>query len=236
MNRYTAFISDLHLSEDTPSTTSALLKFLENIEHQQITTLYILGDLFKFWVGDDNDSPFNHQIKTALKTVSNKIPVYLMAGNRDFLLGEQFAKTSGCKLILDPCVITLKGKKILLTHGDLLCDSSYKYHLFRKIIHLPFGIKVFLKLPITLRKWIASNMQKYSARSKQKNPPVDSVPQKKSLAKLISHHDFDQIIYGHVHRSATGEIKFDDNKTIAYTSLAEWHDLPQVLLLESAEK
>ena len=135
MKNHTAFISDLHLSPTEPKTVELFFKFLKELS-PQTEALYILGDFFKFWSGDDDRSEFNEKIKEALKTASAKIPVYFMPGNRDFILGEVFTKESGCTLLPDPYKINLYNRPTLLTHGDILAHDI-KHRAFRFIIRFP---------------------------------------------------------------------------------------------------
>ena len=184
MNNHIIFIADLHLSPTQPKVTNLFFKFIEDTA-PKADALYILGDFFKFWVGDDDRSIFNEQIKKALKTISSKIPVYLMPGNRDFILGQTFAKESGCILISDPYKIDLYNKPTLLTHGDILCSKDMKHCIFRTITRFPHGIAIFLKLPLKFRTWLASSIQKYSAKTKLSKDKSTLLPQTSTIKKLM---------------------------------------------------
>lgn len=220
MDHYTIFISDLHLNNTTPETIRLLLKFMAGIP-KEAEALYILGDLFKFWVGDDVRSVCSEQIKKALQQASKRIPIYLMPGNRDFLLGETFAKESGCILISDPYVINLYGRKTVLTHGDILCAKDTKYRIFRKIIRIPSGIKIFLKMPQAIRLWLASNMQKYSAYIKKSQSKELLAAQTKEAENLLNKFASEQIIHGHTHIAEVEEFMVAINKA-RRISLGEW--------------
>src|SRR3990167_6838922 len=118
---HTLFISDLHLQEETPATTQAFFHFMEK-QAATADALYILGDFFEAWIGDDDDTSFHSQLIDSIKKlVDQRVPVYFMHGNRDFLIGQRFAEKSGVTLLPDPTVIELYGQSILLTHGDVLC-------------------------------------------------------------------------------------------------------------------
>lgn len=194
----TLFTSDAHLSPAEPETLQLFLNFLETID-KQADALYILGDLFKFWIGDDNTSKFNATIKQALKKLSTKIPIYLMPGNRDFILGQAFANESGCTLISDPYVINLYGARTVLTHGDILCTKDKMHSIFRKIIRLPFGINIFLKLPLKFRNWLATKIQTYSAKAKLKKSKSSMLVQPDAVQKLLIKYDAIKLIHGHTH-------------------------------------
>lgn len=198
VDNYTIFTSDAHLSPAEPQTAELFLTFLANI-NQRADALYILGDLFKFWVGDDNQTKFNQTIQQALKQLSTKVPVYLMPGNRDFTLGQEFARAAGCTLLPDPYVIDLYGERIILTHGDMLCTKDTMHCLFRAITRLPCGIKLFLSLPIKFRLWLATTLQNYSAKAKSKKSKLIMLPQPKAITQLLNQYHATRLIHGHTH-------------------------------------
>ena len=232
MNRHTIFISDLHLSSTAPEITKLFLQFAQIIT-PETDALYILGDLFQFWAGDDDRSTFNEQIKSTLKKISGKIPVYLMPGNRDFLLGKLFAKESGCILLDDPCTINLYSKNTVLTHGDILCTNDIKYRMFRVVIRFPYGIKIFLKLPLGVRLWIANNMQKYSSKTKPLKNKNVLIAQPNAAKKLLTKFNAEQIIHGHTHIAEVEEFITDTEKT-RRISLGEWDEQADVLIYHSS--
>jgi UDP-2,3-diacylglucosamine hydrolase len=189
------FIADLHLQDNEPENTRSLLNFLAK-QAPQAQALYILGDLFAAWVGDDDNSLYNQEIKIALKLLSSKIPVYFLPGNRDFLLNDKFCAETGCIKLDDPVVIDLCGKPTLLTHGDLLSCNTW-YVMFRKCIRAAWVVKIFSTLPLKLRKKIAWYMRKYSSncRLKQKNYVVSLNKTK----QLLQQYKVELIIHGHLH-------------------------------------
>jgi UDP-2,3-diacylglucosamine hydrolase len=197
--------------------------------------IYILGDFFNFWVGDDDYSIFNEQIKNALKRASRKSKIYLMPGNRDFLLGINFANESGCRLISDPYEIMLYGRKTLLTHGDLLCSKDIKYLIFRNIIRMPWSIQFFLKLPLNIRTIIANSIQKISTKIKIKKDPVMLLTQLKEIKNLLYQYDLNQLIYGHVHIAAIEELMLG-TKQIRCFSLGKWSNRAEILIYYDTHK
>ncbi|MDR1057344.1 MAG: UDP-2,3-diacylglucosamine diphosphatase [Coxiellaceae bacterium] len=232
MYRYTIFISDLHLSSNKPDIAKLFCKFLEEIE-STTDAIYILGDLFQLWIGDDDHSIFNEQIKNSLRLASSKTLIYLMPGNRDFLLGSAFARESGCILIPDPYEFNLYGKRILLTHGDLLCSKDSKYHIFRKIIRIHWGIKIFLRLPLKIRSWFAINTQKISTKIKAGKNHQVLVAQLEEVSKnLLCKYNSDQLIHGHVHVAETGEFEIG-TKQVHRFSLGGWDTQGSILLYYS---
>jgi UDP-2,3-diacylglucosamine hydrolase len=228
MERHTIFISDLHLSNDTSENTRLFFNLLEeNID--KIDAIYILGDLFQFWAGDDDHSIFNEKMRTTLKKASNKVPIYLMPGNRDFLLGETFAKESGCILISDPQVISLYGKRTVLTHGDILFTKDIKYRSFRKLIRFPYGVKMFLKLPLAFRLWFASKIQKYSAKMKSTKNKGLLAAQTEEAKKMLDRFNSDLIIHGHIHVEETEELTLGTQKRWRI-SLGDWDNQCSILV------
>jgi len=147
----TYFISDLHLDSSKPHLTQLFYAFIDK-RLEDAEQLYILGDFFEVWVGDDNHTEYNQEIINALKTLSAKINVYIMPGNRDFLIGSEFINASGTTLLEDPTVIDLYGQPTLLLHGDSLCTQDKSHQRFRKLSRNPKLNRWFLKLPLAIRK------------------------------------------------------------------------------------
>jgi UDP-2,3-diacylglucosamine hydrolase len=220
MARHTIFISDLHLSYTTKLITKLFEEFIERIT-PDTEAVFILGDLFKFWIGDDDNSDFNQEIKSLLKKSCAKTPIYLMPGNRDFLLGKRFAEETGATLITDPFVIDLYGRKTVLTHGDILCTDDPKYWLFRRMIRFPLGIKLFLMLPLSFRMWLATKIQKYSAKMKAKKDRGCLAVQENAVNELLKQFNARQLIHGHVHVQEIVDQRF---------SLGEWCNKPSILI------
>ena len=204
--RNTVFISDLHLSADQPKITELFLNFLAN-GLGDAESLYILGDFFALWVGDDYVSLLSEKIKSALKKLT--IPVYLMPGNRDFIIGKIFAKDTGATLISDPHLIDLYGKSTLLTHGDILCTADYIQRIFRYCVQGHFARKLFLKLSLKVRLKLADFVRKFSARNnKRKSVQLMDVSQKE-VRKLMELYKAALIIHGHTHKAGVYGLNFD---------------------------
>ena len=142
---HTLFISDLHLSPDTPEATNTLLRFLRETA-PAADALYVLGDLFEYWIGDEGlAQPYAEDIAKALRALAEgDVPAYFMHGNRDFLIGERFALASGMKLLTDPAVVDLYGTRTLLMHGDTLCSGDIEYQKFRAMVRNPAWQRDFL--------------------------------------------------------------------------------------------
>lgn len=194
---YALFISDLHLSEAHPELTRLFLQFLET-QAKTADALYILGDFFEMWLGDDDDSPLIKNVAQALKQLTaSGVPVYLMHGNRDFLIGERFLAATGCRLLPDPSVIDLYGVRALLMHGDTLCTGDKSYQRFRKIARNPYLQRFFLKLPLSIRRLIANRLRRQSA---QKDNCLISDTVSSTVMKIVKEKQVSLLIHGHTHR------------------------------------
>lgn len=193
----TLFISDLHLSANQPALTQLFLKFLQN-QARQAEALYILGDLFESWVGDDDETPYNQQIVSALAELNaSGVNTYFMPGNRDFLIGQKFINKAGVKLLTDPSFILLYDIPTLLTHGDSLCTLDKQYIYFRRLTHTRFLQVLFLKLPLSLRKKIARYLRGVDHTSMTGDPKFDVVMAE--LFRCLKHYSAQLIIHGHTH-------------------------------------
>lgn len=197
MNIY--FISDLHLQESAPHITQLFLNFLR--EHTgKIHSLYILGDFFEYWIGDDAMDDFHNQIVEALADFATNTPVYFMHGNRDFLIGKAFAKQANCQILPDPSVIDIFGRPTIITHGDGLCTRDYSHIRYRKIASNAVVKLLFLALPLMLRQRIAMKMRSKSKQHQQSldKTIMDVTPEE--IPKLMAKYNVDQLIHGHTHR------------------------------------
>ena len=200
------FISDLHISLEKTEITRRFLDFLQN-RAQRAKALYILGDLFDAWIGDDDNTPPNKAIKKAIKTLSDSgTQVFLLQGNRDFLLGQGFANETGIILLDEYAVIELDGKLILLTHGDLLCTDDLPYQAFRVKSHSPEWQQNVLSKPLWLRLLAA---RWYRLRSfwhkRKKNQEIMDVNQQ-TVVETMQHYRCNTLIHGHTHRPAVHDL------------------------------
>jgi UDP-2,3-diacylglucosamine hydrolase len=207
----TYFISDLHLTAKKPEITERFLKFLRE-DAIKADALYILGDLFDVWMGDDQVDPHTQTIIEGLYHLHEQgIPLYFMRGNRDFLIGDDFAHNSGCVLLPDPTRIMLYGKNILLTHGDQLCTLDKKYQTFRRFVRRPMLQSFFLKLPMRLRALIAGWLRKQSKRSQTTSTyhPTGDVALE-TVYGALRHHDCHTLIHGHTHQPNIHDFILDE--------------------------
>lgn len=195
------FISDLHLSPDMPHTAQAFFNFLKTkaIHTKQ---LYLLGDIFEYWAGDDDlEDVFHQTIVTALAALSRHgVSVFWLAGNRDFLVGEKFAGASGITLLAEPVVVEIAGKKILLLHGDAQCTDDTAYMTFRAQVRDPVWQHAFLDQDLNKRKALIANLRAGS-RDAQKNKSMDIMDvNQAAIATLFESHQVNTMIHGHTHR------------------------------------
>lgn len=219
----TYFISDLHLCETRPGITTSFLELLTNLDTKETDALYILGDLFEFWVGDDYNTPFNLQIKNALKdAVDRGIDIYLVKGNRDFLVGKRFAKQTGVILLGDETVIDLYGVPTLILHGDTLCTDDVKYQEFRQQVNQRWLQWVFNHLPLSLRLKIVAKVKGQARNDKQgKQLDIMDVNQH-AVIDAFNRQQVTQMIHGHTHRPALHTVALT-NQTGKRRVLGDWH-------------
>ena len=198
------FISDLHLDESRPAVTAALESFLE--QNRDCQALYVLGDLFEAWVGDDDDSRLAADTRAMFKRFSGSgAALYFMRGNRDFLLGETFCTAAGGQLLPDPTLITLDGTRTLLMHGDSLCTADRDYQRFRQMARDPRWQTDILSRSLGERRTLASELREISrdATSNKAEDILDVTPAE--VERVMAEHGVNCLIHGHTHRPARHE-------------------------------
>lgn len=219
---HTFFISDLHLEERRPDIAGIFLNFLEK-EAIKADALYILGDFFEVWIGDDHLSEFNKTIIAALKCASLKgLPIYIMRGNRDFLLGKRFIKASGCHLLPDEYVINLYGTPVLLMHGDTLCTEDVKYLRFRKKSRNWLIQKMFLLKSLEKRLEIVRHYREASKLHVSTLPDYIMDVTQSEVLHVLKKHNVKHLIHGHTHREQVHHFAID-NQEATRTVLGAWH-------------
>lgn len=234
MNKKTLFISDLHLDERYPKITGRFLSFLEQLD-DGVEALYILGDFFNVWVGDDDISPFNSKIQSALKKVSKRLPIYFLPGNRDFLIGHRFLKAAGCILLKDPTLIHLYGVPTLLMHGDSLCIYDVKHQRFRRLIKNPLIKYLFLKCPLSFRKKIAQKLRHQSRQHLSCSTALlEEIPEFE-VSRMMKKFGVHQMIHGHTHSHVIYSMDVEGNKAQRIV-LGDWEDSGSILVCEPFDK
>ena len=197
------FISDLHLQESHPRTAEAFFRFLaEHAAHAE--QLYLLGDIFEYWAGDDDiDAPFHARVVQALRQLSDSgVALSWMAGNRDFLAGAGFARAAGLSLLAEPHVLQINGRRIALVHGDAECTLDIKYMEFRAMVREPAWQAQFLALPLAQRKGIIAGLREGSreAHTAKSCEIMDVTPA--AIEAVFAATGAELLIHGHTHRPA----------------------------------
>ncbi|MCJ1885989.1 UDP-2,3-diacylglucosamine diphosphatase [Pseudomonas sp. LA21] len=203
------FISDLHLEAERPDITRAFLHFLAT-RARSAESLYILGDFFEAWIGDDGMDEFQHSIARALRELSGSgTRIYLMHGNRDFMIGKAFCREAGCTLLRDPSLIDLGGEKVLLMHGDSLCTLDAAYMKLRRWLRNPLTLFILRNLPLATRHKLARKLRKESRAqtSMKASEIVDVTPAE--VEKIMRDKGVRILIHGHTHRPAVHELELD---------------------------
>lgn len=245
----TLFISDLHLSASHPEISSLFLRFLEKYHpkhhvHAPIQALYILGDLFEAWIGDDTSDPHDQQIIEALHQYTQQgTPVYFMHGNRDFLIGQGFAQKTQCQLLADPTVINLYGQRILLMHGDRLCTLDTHYQWFRTIVQSAIIKRLFLQLPFSWRRCLVQKIRAFSQSLKHRQTQGNR-PKKKFLSsekydaspmaiqQQLQTHQAQLLIHGHTHKCGIHTLTLN-TQTVHRIVLGDWGITGSVLIIDN---
>ncbi|MCS5991954.1 UDP-2,3-diacylglucosamine diphosphatase [Klebsiella variicola subsp. variicola] len=218
----TLFIADLHLQTEEPAITAGFLRFLQG-EARQADALYIPGDLFEAWIGDDDPNPLHQQIASAIKAVVDAgVPCYFIHGNRDFLVGQRFARQSGMLLLAEEERLDLYGREVLIMHGDTLCTDDPGYLAFRAKVHTPWIQRLFLALPLLIRRRIAARMRADSkaANSSKSMDTMDVNPQ--AVVDVMERHHVQWLIHGHTHRPAVHELQANGQPAWRVV-LGAWH-------------
>ncbi|MEO6697106.1 MAG: UDP-2,3-diacylglucosamine diphosphatase [Gammaproteobacteria bacterium] len=217
------FISDLHLSAERPAMTELFLNFVGG-EARRAQALYILGDLFEVWLGDDDNPPEHQRIIAALRALSDSgTQVYVMHGNRDFLLGETFASASGCRLLPEACIIDLAGTSTLLMHGDTLCTDDTDYQQFRQMVRNPQWQQQFLSLPLAERQRLAQGMRAESRLQTSKKSDAIMDVNQQAVAQTMLNHKILRLIHGHTHRPAVHDFQINGQPAQRIV-LGDWYE------------
>lgn len=217
----TYFISDLHLSGEA-ALTGLFTQFLRE-EAVGAEALYILGDLFEAWIGDDAIAPWLQPVIGALKDLSTTgVPVYLAHGNRDFLLGETFCRHAGCQLLATPCVIGLHGHPTLLLHGDELCTDDQEYQQLRLMLRNPQWQRQFLALPVAARLEQAKALREKSKEAVQQKTYEIMDVNAQTVIDYMERYRVDAMIHGHTHRPAVHTVARGSKEARRYV-LGDWH-------------
>lgn len=202
-------ISDLHLEEQRPDLTRAFVHFLQT-RARAAEALYILGDFFEVWIGDDGMTPFQHEIATVLCQLSDSgTRIFLMHGNRDFLIGRAFCRAAGCTLLQDPSLVRFNDEPVLLMHGDSLCTQDVGYMKLRRLLRNPLSLFILRNLPLATRHKLARKLRSESRAQTQMKASeiVDVTPEE--VPRIMARYGVRTLIHGHTHRPAVHELLVD---------------------------
>ena len=226
----TLFIADLHLCQEEPAITAVFLHFLQR-DAPHCDALYILGDLFEAWIGDDDPNPLHQQIASALRALP--VPVCFIHGNRDFLIGRRFARASGMTLLPEEQVLTLYGHRLLIMHGDTLCTDDAGYLRFRAKVHNPWIQRLFLALPLWIRKRIAARMRADSKQANQHKSQTIMDVNQEAVAAAMLRQQVPLLIHGHTHRPAIHTLSLK-GETAQRAVLGAWHSRGSMIQLDAS--
>jgi UDP-2,3-diacylglucosamine hydrolase len=223
---HTLFIADLHLAADRPDITTAFLRFLRQ-RAIHADALYILGDLFEVWIGDDNPEPLLEQVATALKTLSDSgVSLYFIHGNRDFILRDAYASRCGMQLLPAQQVVNLYGLPTLIMHGDSLCTLDIAYQKFRQWWNQPWWQWLLLRTPLWFRQYLARQARARSAQHKQRYMAqaaaqiMDVTPEE--VPRVMMQAGVLKLIHGHTHRPAVHQLDVNGQPAERYV-LGDWY-------------
>jgi UDP-2,3-diacylglucosamine hydrolase len=224
----TLFVSDLHLDTAYPDAGAQFIAFLQG-EARSADALYILGDLFEVWIGDDSIDPHRAAICTALRDLSDSgVPVFVMQGNRDFLLGGRFEDLCGCQLLADPTLIDLYGQTVLLTHGDTLCTEDTAYQQLRANVRRSNWQQRFLRLPVATRRSLAVAARAGSHRHMGRAIPRIMDVTSGAVTAAMRASQVQTLIHGHTHRPDVHPFEIDGVPAVRVV-LGAWYEQGSVL-------
>lgn len=227
----TLFISDLHLDAVRPAITELFLDFLSG-EVREAEALYILGDLFEVWLGDDDPDPHHARVAESLAAVADAgIPVYFMVGNRDFLLGKAYAERAGMQLLAEPLCLDLHGTPTVILHGDVLCTDDIAYQNFRTLVRNPAWQEDFLARPLEVRRALAGQVREESRNRGQSMAPEIMDVNAEAVAAAFRKHGVPRMIHGHTHRPDIHRLMVDDIARERVV-LGDWYTQGSVLRVD----
>lgn len=232
-DRHVLFISDLHLCASRPAITEQFIQFADTAV-RQAEALYILGDLFEYWAGDDDLADAHHQsiIQTLSRLSEHGIACYLIHGNRDFLLGNDFAQAAKLQLLQDPTMLNLYGHRVLLSHGDALCTDDLAYQEFRTQVRAPAWQAQFLAQALDARKAQIEALRMRSEQEKSGKSEIIMDVNDDAVSKLLRAYDYPEIfIHGHTHRPAMHSLLIDQHNIQRWV-LGDWYEQGSCLRLD----
>ena len=224
----TFFISDLHLDPVQPAIARQFLRFLKE-EARRASHLYVLGDLFEVWLGDDDPDPAAREIVAALRALTDAgVPCSFMHGNRDFLVGERFARETGCRLLRDGTIVEMQGERVLLMHGDVLCADDHSYQRLRRIVRNPLTQWIFRHMSLDRRRRLAQRLREGSRMHVGGAAPEIMDVNAQAVTAALRHAGVKTLVHGHTHRPAIHMLDLDGTAAKRIV-LGDWHSQGSVL-------
>jgi UDP-2,3-diacylglucosamine hydrolase len=225
------FVSDVHLDTQAPQAIEQFLAFLDQ-QASRAEALYILGDLFEAWVGDDDQEPCNERVCRALRVLSAAgVACFALHGNRDFLLGSGFCERTGCRLLSDPVIAQLDGERVLITHGDALCTDDHPYQELRTMVRNPAWQQHFLALPRAHREVLADELRAGSRRHTARTVPTIMDVNAAAVTAAFRATRVRRMIHGHTHRPGVHDLEVDGERAQRIV-LGAWYEQGSYLNLE----
>ena len=217
------FVSDLHLREERPDLTQRFAVFLADTAAANVEVLFILGDLFEYWIGDDDlDAPFNEEVCNLLRSTTDMGPrVCFISGNRDFLIGGRFAAAAGMTLLPETAVVRAGGTETLLMHGDTVCTDDLPYQEFRRMVRSPQWQKAFLARPLPERRAEVEKLRKRSAEAMLGKTAAIMDANPDAIRSALTAHGCSRLIHGHTHRPSHEQIMLDSGSAERWV-LSDW--------------
>jgi UDP-2,3-diacylglucosamine hydrolase len=225
------FLSDLHLHDSRPAITQLFCDFLRSEILHDASEVFILGDLFEFWAGDDAGA-YPDVLDAMAKAADFGIKFYFMPGNRDFLVGKEFEKHSGCQLLTDPTVITVDGQRVLLMHGDTLCTDDIEYQAFRTRARSDEWQTQLLSMPLAERLEYIQSLRESSKQSIQQKTDFIMDVNQQAVKQTMQQYDCQLLIHGHTHRKAIHQLTVNNRPAVRIV-LGDWYESGNILQLDS---
>ncbi len=218
----TLFISDLHLCAERPEVNKAFFHFLQT-SAAEADALYILGDLFEAWIGDDDPAPLSQEVICALRTLTDSgTRLYFLHGNRDFAIGKRFARETGATLLKDHALVAIDNEQALVLHGDTLCTDDLAYQKFRRLIRNPLLLAIMRRLPLKTRQNIGiKGREKSMAVNSNKSASIMDVTPA-TVTAMMKEYSVRTMIHGHTHRPCCHELALDDGTPARRIVLGDW--------------
>ncbi len=220
-------MGDLHLSADRPDISKAFIEYL-NSDLSEVEALYIIGDLFEVWTSDDIAEPYTDEIAAHIKSVSTKLPVYFIHGNRDFMIGNEFANRSGMILLPEINILNLYGIQTVVLHGDSLCTLDKAYQRFRRFRNSTIVKWIYRHLPKSTRQKIAANIRQKSQNSNQQKTYEIMDVEPSAVSELLTKTNTTRMIHGHTHRPAIHELDNHKQRIV----VGDWYEQGSILIIK----